>query len=242
MSLHAAVRSLKSTFILPVVALLAVGACDQDRPPEPAVVTAHMSEHFTRASDLQRAVVNGDMEAVEATANWIAEHSKLSGAPASWDPYLAEMRAAAEVAVEAPDLYTAAKATARVGAACGDCHKGHGATVKFSIDGALAEGGDAEAHMNRHVWASARLWEGLVVPSAEVWQTGAKALDEVPLVPEELTDDDEVMSEAQFTADRVHELGAAARQALDPDMRAATYGELLATCSRYHMVTGAGQI
>ena len=144
--------------------------------------------------------------------------------------------------MQAPDLYTAAKATARVGAACGDCHKGHGATVKFSIEGALAEGGDAAAHMTRHVWASARLWEGLVVPSAEVWQTGAKALDEVPLVPEERTDDDELMTEVQLTANRVHELGAAARQALDPDMRAATYGELLATCSRCHTATGAGQI
>ena len=239
---HDVIRSLKSTVILPAVALLAVTACDQDRPPEPAEVVAHMSEHFSRASDLQRAVVNGDMEAVEGTANWLADHSKMSGAPASWDPYLAELRTAAEVAVQAPDLYTAAKATARVGAACGDCHKGHGATVKFSIEGALAEGGDAAAHMMRHVWASARLWEGLVVPSAEVWQTGAKALDEVPLVPEELTDDDELMTEVQLTANRVHELGAAARQALDPDMRAATYGELLATCSRCHTATGAGQI
>lgn len=242
MSAHEVFRSLRPVVILPVVALLAVTACGQDRPPEPAEVAAHMSEHYSRALDLQRAVVNGDMEAVEGTANWLAEHSKMSGAPASWDPYLAEMRAAAEVAAGAPDLYTAAKATARVGAACGDCHKGHGATVKFSIEGALAEGGDAEAHMNRHVWASARLWEGLVVPSAEVWQMGAKALDEVPLVPEELTDDDEVMTEVQLTANRVHELGAGARQALDPDMRAATYGELLATCSRCHKATGAGQI
>ena len=242
MTSHAAVRSLKSTFVLPFVALLAVMACDRDRPPEPAEVAAHMSEHFNRASDLQRAVVNGDMEAVAGAANWLAEHSKMSGAPASWDPYLAEMRAAAEVAAGSQDIYSAAKATARVGAACGDCHQGHGATVRFSIDGALAEGGDAVAHMQRHVWASARLWEGLVVPSAEVWQTGAKALDEVPLVPEEVTDDDELMTEVQLTANRVHELGAGARQALDPDMRAATYGELLATCSRCHMATGTGQI
>jgi len=63
MTSQAAVRSLKSTFILPIVALLAVAACSDDRPPEPAEVAAHMSEHFTRASDLQRAVVNGDMEA-----------------------------------------------------------------------------------------------------------------------------------------------------------------------------------
>ncbi len=242
MDSHALARALKPTILFPLVALLAVTACDRETTPDSTEVAAHMSEHFGRASDLQRAVVNGDMEAIEGTANWLAEHSKLSGAPASWDPYLAEMRTAAEVAAEAPDLYTAAQATARVGAACGDCHKAHGAVVELSVEGALAEGGDAVAHMQRHVWASERLWEGLVVPSAEVWQSGAKAFDEVPLVPEEVSDEQEIKTEIQLVANRVHELGAMARQALDPTMRAATYGELLATCFRCHQATGAGDI
>jgi cytochrome c553 len=224
-------------------ALLSVAGCQQeDAPPDSAEVLAHMRDHFMRASDLQRAVVNGDMEGIDAAASWLADHAKMSGAPDSWDPYLEEMRAASEVAANSSDLYTAAKATARVGAACGECHKAHGAKVRFDIEGALAEGGDAISHMQRHVWASARLWEGLIVPSAEVWQTGATALDEVPLVPEEFTDDQELMAEVQVTANRVHELGAGARQALDPSMRAATYGELLATCSRCHEATGAGKI
>ncbi len=234
-----------SLTILPIAVLgvLALTACeDEDAPPPSEQVKAHMAEHFHRASDLQRAVVNGDMAAIAADAEWIAEHSKMEGAPATWDSYLEEMNAAADVAKDAPDLYTAAKATARVGAACGECHRAHGAKVKFDIEGALKEGGDAISHMQRHVWASGRLWEGLVVPSAEVWQSGAKALDEVPLVPEEVTDDEELMTEAQVTANRVHELGASARQALDPDMRAATYGELLATCSRCHVAMGVGQI
>jgi cytochrome c553 len=243
MSLHGRIRPILAAGLLPVVALLGLSACAQDdEPPSPEEVTAHMAEHFSRASDLQRAVVNGDMDAVREAANWLADHSKMSGAPTSWDPYLEEMRTAADVAAGSEDLYTAAKATARVGAACGDCHKAHGAKVRFDIEGALAEGGDAIAHMKRHVWASARLWEGLVVPSAEVWQTGAQALDEVPLVPEEFTDDTELMAEVGVTANKVHELGAAARQALEPSTRAATYGEMLATCSRCHTATGAGRI
>ncbi|MCL7938549.1 MAG: hypothetical protein M8860_08995 [marine benthic group bacterium] len=234
---------LPAIFLLPVTVMVAASACQQeDAAPDSAEVVAHMRDHFMRASDLQRAVVNGDMEAIREAAGWLADHSKMSGAPDSWDPYLEEMRAAAEVAAEPGDLYTAAKATARVGAACGECHKAHGAKVKFEIEGALAEGGDAISHMQRHVWASGRLWEGLIVPSAEVWQTGATALDEVPLVPEEFTDDEELMAEVQVTANRVHELGAGARQALDPSMRAATYGEMLATCSRCHDATGAGKI
>jgi cytochrome c556 len=229
--------------MLPAVAVLAFSSCKSEKaPPDPAEVAAHMQDHFSRASDLQRAVVNGDMDGVEDAANWLANHAKMSGAPDSWDPYLEEMRTAAEVTAGSNDLYAAAKATARVGAACGDCHKAHGANVKLDIEGALAEGGDAIAHMQRHVWASARLWEGLMVPSAEVWQSGAQALDEVPLVPEEFTDDPELMAEVQLTANKVHELGAAARQALDPSTRAATYGEMLATCSRCHAATGAARI
>lgn len=242
MNSHALTRTRKSTILIPLAILLAVTACQTEAPPDSAEVAAHMSEHFGRASDLQRAVVNGNMEAIEGTANWLAEHSKLTGAPASWDPYLAEMRTAAEVAAEAPDLYTAAQATARVGSACGDCHKAHGAVVELSVGGALAEGGDAVAHMQRHVWASERLWEGLVVPSAEVWQTGAKALDEVPLVSEEVSNDQEIKTEIQLVANRVHELGAMARQALDPSLRAAAYGELLATCYRCHQATEADDI
>jgi len=237
------IRSVLAAGLLPAAAVLALASCEgEETPPDPAEVSAHMRDHFNRASDLQRAVVNGDREGIKKAAGWLADHSKMSGAPASWDPYLEEMRNAAEVAAGSTDLYTAAKATARVGAACGDCHKAHGADVKFEIDGALAEGGDAIAHMQRHVWASARLWEGLMVPSAEVWQSGARALDEVPLVPEEVTDDTELMAEVQLTANKVHELGAAARQALDPSTRAATYGEMLATCSRCHAVTGVDNI
>lgn len=243
MSARRRIRWMFAAGMLPAVAVLAFASCEGEKaPPDPAEVAAHMRDHFNRASDLQRAVVNGDQEGIRKTANWLADHSKMSGAPESWDPYLEEMRTAAEVAAGSSDLYTAAKATARVGAACGDCHKAHGANVKFDIDGALAEGGDAIAHMQRHVWASARLWEGLMVPSAEVWQSGAQALDEVPLVPEEVTDDTELMAEVQLTANKVHELGAAARQALDPISRAATYGEMLATCARCHAVTGVGEI
>jgi cytochrome c553 len=129
-----------------------------------------------------------------------------------------------------------------MGAACGTCHRALGAHVQFDIEGALAEGGDAVSHMQRHVWASGRLWEGLVVPSGEVWQSGAQALDEVPLVPEEVTEDSAIFAQVKGTANHVHELGAAARQAGDADTRAAVYGEFLATCASCHKATGTNAI
>jgi len=197
-----------------------------------------MEDHFAKADELQRAVIAGDLAAAKAPAEWIAKHAGMPNMPADWEPYLPPMREAAEVAAGATDLVTAAKATARMGAACGKCHKGLGAHVQFDIEGALAEGGDAVSHMQRHVWASGRLWEGLVVPSGEVWQSGAQALDEVPLVPEEVTEDSAIFTQVKGTANHVHELGAAARQAGDPDTRAAVYGEFLATCASCHKATG----
>lgn len=219
-------------------ALLAVAACgDAGRAPEPEEVAAHMQDHFAKADELQRAVIAGDVAAAKAPAQWIADHAAMPAMPEEWEPYLPAMREAAEVAAGATELLTAAKATAQMGAACGKCHSALGAQVKFDIEGALAEGGDAVSHMQRHVWASGRLWEGLVVPSGEVWQSGAKALDEVPLVPEEVAEDTAVFTEVKGTADHVHELGAAALQAGDLDARAAIYGEFLATCASCHRAT-----
>jgi cytochrome c556 len=218
--------------------LLAATACgDRERAPEPEEIAAHMQDHFSKADDLQRAVIAGDLQAAKAPARWIAEHAAMPGMPSEWIPYLPAMREAAQVAAGSTDLLTAAKATARMGAACGTCHKALGAKVRFDIDGALAEGGDAVSHMQRHVWASGRLWEGLVVPSGEVWQSGATALDEVPLVPEEVTAESQIFAQVKATANHVHELGAAARQAGDGDMRAAVYGEFLATCASCHQAT-----
>ena len=74
------ISRIASVAILPVVAAaaLTVTACaDDDTPPPQTEVQAHMSEHFRHASDLQRAVVNGDMDAIASYAGWIADHSKM---------------------------------------------------------------------------------------------------------------------------------------------------------------------
>lgn len=213
-------------------------ACGDREPPEPDEVTAHMQDHFAKVDELQRAVIAGNLEATKAPAKWLSEHAAMPGMPDDWKPYLPALREAAGAAAGATDLVTAARATAQVGAACGECHSALGAHVQFDIERALPEGGDAVSHMQRHVWASGRLWEGLVVPSGEVWQSGAQALDEVPLVPEEVTEDSAVFAEVKATANHVHDLGKAARQAGDGASRAAVYAEFLATCARCHQITG----
>ena len=63
-------------------ALLSVAGCQQeDAPPDSAEVLAHMRDHFMQASDLQRAVVNGDMEGIDEVRVLIR---RLSGAYGDW--------------------------------------------------------------------------------------------------------------------------------------------------------------
>ena len=84
MSVRGRIRPVLAAGLLPAVAVLAFASCEGEKaPPDPEEVAAHMRDHFNRASDLQRAVVNGDRDGIEKAAKWLASHSKMSGAPAS---------------------------------------------------------------------------------------------------------------------------------------------------------------
>jgi hypothetical protein len=88
--------------------------------------------------------------------------------------------------------------------------------------------------MARHVWAIARVREGVVGAADEPWQAGLDVLAQAPLP----------WSEAQ--ADRVglaqslHDAASHARKRAGTDTwadRATSYGELLATCAACHAIT-----
>ena len=172
-------RSLSLFFTAPAV-LMFVAACG-DRPTPEAetasasseypreVLQAHMQDHFFKATEMQVAVVNGDLAAVREPARWMAEHANSAAMPADWSPYAEAMHAAANRVAEASDLASAAMATAAMGAECGNCHKGLGAEVGFAVEAAPPQGEGASVHMSRHAWASGRMWEGLIAPSGVVW-------------------------------------------------------------------------
>jgi len=84
--------------------------------------------------------------------------------------------------------------------------------------------------MTSHQWAAARLWEGLIGNSNELWVAGATSLAgaNIPITAESgalgIADD---AARTKLLAARASKLG-------DRSDRAAIYGDLLATCAHCH--------
>lgn len=238
-------------FALPAVVLF-LTACGDRTTPEARddsateypreVLQAHMKDHFFKATEMQVAVINGDLAAVREPAEWMSDHANSAAMPAEWEPHAEAMHTWALRAVEANDIEAAAAATAAMGAACGNCHLALEADVGFAVDGAPPPGEGAAEHMARHAWASGRMWEGLVSPSGVVWDGGAEVLGEAPLAPAELSADLEVLAEVSEMEAAVHAMGSAAIGLTEQEDRARVYGEFLSTCASCHDKTGKGSI
>jgi len=206
------------------------------------VLAAHMRDHFYKVTEMQVAVINADLEALREPATWMAEHANSAAMPASWMDYAGAMREAATNAAEAGTLDRAARATARVAVACGNCHQALSAEVGFESEPPALEGDDVAPHMSRHAWAAGRLWEGMIVPSGVLWDEGAAALAEAPLTPAQLDVDLEVLADVSAIEAQVHELGATAMGLTPQDERAELYGRFLSTCAACHQKVGRPKI
>ena len=244
------IRSLPMSLTLPAV-LMALVACGDRSTPEAEtasieypreVLQAHMKDHFYRATEMQLAVINDDLEGLREPAVWMAEHASSAAMPEEWRSHAASMHAAARNAATAEDLASAAVATAAMASECGNCHLALGAEVGFAVENAPPEGEGAKPHMGRHAWASGRLWEGLIAPSGVVWDGGADVLAEAPLAPSELSADIDVLAEVSELEEAVHTLGIDAVGITVQEDRARVYGEFLATCAACHEKTGRGRI
>ena len=199
-----------------------------------------MYSHFAAAGDIHAAVVAGDLGEVKEPAAWLAGHD-IPRLPAGSEDYLAELQGFARQVEDASDLEGAAYATGGIVKTCGSCHQKNIAEPLTKWTGSPQPGWGLNAHMTRHAWAAERMWEGLVLPSNEKWDQGAKALKESPLKPEVAaggSEDVAVLKEVELLEKRCHGIGAKARAATDATERATLYGELLTTCAYCHKLTG----
>ncbi len=199
-------------------------------PPATASVDRLMHAHFHDAMLIRQAVLAGRPEQAIGPAKVLSIIEIDQTVPASWREFVVRMQAAARRVSSATSLAQAAAGTADLGVTCGDCHQRLGGP-DVSNEPPPTTGTTVEAWMNRHQWASDRLWEGLVVPSVEAWTVGARAMATSPL-PERLLADEG--SQGRSAAEDLARLVAKAPQLADSEARGALYAELLVTCGTCH--------
>ena len=199
----------------------------------------HMHEHLDYLTAIKAAILIGDLDATREPATWLAEHEPLDDLPVEYEPFVLLMRNHAQDIVEADDVVTAAVGMARIANDCASCHLAFGLNLRFGFDKRPSEYADLQSHMQRHLWAVDRLWEGLIGPSDTSWSRGVSMMAEAPQLGTHPTWDDEATG-GDALASEIHRLGRDAAKALTPYARSQVYGEMIGVCAECHKRTGGG--
>jgi len=197
---------------------------------KPTGVAEHMKEHFARVKAVRDAVISGDFEATRAPSRWLAEHGAPKNIPDPWIPLVTDFRVMSGGLQDATGIEGVALALGPLARACGSCHLDLKANIKYSLPDSPT-GDSFRDSMARHRWAANLLWDAVVIPSNEAWTRGAEHFATTKLAPEKAAGIDELVENALF-------LGKKAVKTTDPTARGNVYGELLATCSACHELTG----
>jgi cytochrome c553 len=189
-----------------------------------------MHEYFDAVDAIRAALVDGDLAAAQNEATRVVE-APLAADLAHWKEHVDRMREIGRELQASRDVEQASITAARLGAACGDCHRALGFRPELKRAPEPAADPEVDAQMQRHAWAVDQMWEGLVVPSDDRWKIGAAAIAEAPLVGDGSTGD--VLAALEKRAAEVHALGRRAVEA-PPQERAALLGALLGGCGGCH--------
>jgi hypothetical protein len=198
-------------------------------------VKAEMRRHFEEVTEAKNAVIDGDLDTVIELAQWIAGNEMPEDYPLAWQPHVVEIAEAAEALAQSKDIDTAAARVSRLGAGCGDCHAAVGEKPVFDDTVQPSEGDTVRARMERHQWATDRMWEGIIIPSEAAWQRGAATLPTFPGCDVSFDEQQEDLAEImEKLCAEVSALGQRAAAARDHAERARLYGDLLGTCAACH--------
>jgi len=201
------------------------------------VTAEHMREHFSRAYEVESAVIRGDLEAVKAPAEWLASHDASKELDKASASQVSTFREAAQRAADAKSIPAAAAATASMLAACGDCHRAAGVVPAPAIAPEKRIGGTV-GHMLQHERAVELMADALIIPSPALWAKGASALREAPLRSNQLPKDPKLTREISAAEDRVHVLADQAANAQEEQARITMYSQIIATCAQCHGLHG----
>jgi hypothetical protein len=194
-----------------------------------------MHDHFQIARFARDAVIEGNLEALRAPLRSLADYRYDEVAAGGWMNGIAQLQAAARLTSEAETLTRAASGVATMARVCGECHRDQGHPMNLApqaIATVTPKADSVTQRMQRHDWATERLWEGLVAPSDRAWQAGAAALAHAPArapKPRRATPPEfaQVMS-------ALRELGVRASAAHSLNERTDVYALMLATCAQCH--------
>jgi cytochrome c553 len=190
-----------------------------------------MRSHFKEAAVVRLALIRSSLSDAVAPAEALSKMEGFGNVLPSWQTPIDALKAASLRISQSPDIPGAAAAMADIGVACGTCHRAAGGP-KAEQGTPPAVGTSIASRMQRHVWATERLWEGLFVPTDASWKTGADALVRDPF-PKELLDKGGV--HAKSAAARFKSLVATAGAQKKLEDRAKLYSTLLETCSACHV-------
>jgi cytochrome c553 len=193
-----------------------------------------MHENFDLLRAIEKLLVRGNLDDARALARGMAEAPDEPGL-SQFAAQAALVRARAATLARATRLDEACRAEARVADACAGCHVAASAAPRFNPPARVPQDAPTiEARMTRHLWATDRLWEGLVGGDDESWQAGLAILAASPSPEMQTT------PERAKLARRMQQLADSARRGDRTDApggRATSYGEILMTCASCHMST-----
>jgi len=197
-----------------------------------------MHRNLSRTVDIQTGFIEGDFERSREAASWLVNRESPTSFPTAAQEYQEEMLGTAALIAEARNVETMATQVGRLAAACGSCHRALNGGPRFVVGSDAPEGGTQEAHMLRHIWATDRMWEGLVGPSEDAWLAGAQALALTEPSLAQAFRASIPPSELEGFLREVNVLATEALEATGQDARADVHGRVLYTCTRCHASVG----
>jgi cytochrome c553 len=213
----------------------------RDAPPSvrfehDMIVRFHMHESFDLLRAIEKLLIRGQLEEARTFARAIA-HAPDEPGLGAWSQHVVLVRDRAATLATARSVDEACRRAAQLADACAGCHAESGASPEFRSPGRIPpDQPTIDARMARHLWATDRLWEGVVGSADDAWRVGLDVLATTPLQAPELSKEQSAFGrKLQRLADQ-----ARLRQGTDAAQdRARSYGEILATCSGCHAAAPA---
>ncbi|MDB4958410.1 MAG: hypothetical protein JWO36_5979 [Myxococcales bacterium] len=195
------------------------------------MVRFHMHENFGLLRAIEKLLLRGKLDEARDLARAIAVAPDEPGANA-WSAQATRVRDQAGALAGAKTVEEACFAEAKLAHECASCHVASGAMPEFASPPKMPpDRPSIDARMVRHLWASERLWEGMVGMADDSWAAGLDVLAVTPLPASELGAD------RQPYARKLQQLAETARKMKNVDQdRTKIYGEMLATCAACHTV------